>query len=206
MIWDTHIENILNKVSRMVGILNRLKHELPSSILRTIYCSLVQSHLTYAITAWCTSTPPARLQILQKKAIRAIQKSKYNSHTEPLFKQLNLLRLDYLQQLNLCKLYFQCKGGKTSSYIESQVKTNREVHLQNTRQADHIHIPIQDSPHSLTYKPANAWNPLPTDYKNLNLSKNTFVKRLHHTLMLCMYQVIINQQSHKVHYFYAITS
>ena len=181
MNWNTHIGIVANKVSRMVGILHRLKHELPSNTLRTIYCSLVQPHLTYAITTWCTHTPPARLQILQKKAIRAIQNSKYNSHTNPLFSQLNLLRLDHLIQLNFCKLYFQCKAGKTSSYINSKVKTNRELNLRNTRQSDQIHIPLINSrlqTHSLTHKIAKAWNPLPNDLKNLTLTKYTFVKKL----------------------------
>ena len=50
-----------------------------------------------------------RLNILQKKAIRIITKSRYNAHTSPLFKNLNILKLDDLYKkkpntlLEICK-------------------------------------------------------------------------------------------------------
>ena len=35
--WNTHIENTAIKVSKYIGVLNRLKHTLPSRILYTIF-------------------------------------------------------------------------------------------------------------------------------------------------------------------------
>ena len=34
--WNTHIENTAIKVSKYIGVLNRLKHTLPPSLLYTI--------------------------------------------------------------------------------------------------------------------------------------------------------------------------
>ena len=50
--WKHHIDMISNKISRCVGVLNRLKHFLPTNILRTLYCGMIQSHLNYAILVW----------------------------------------------------------------------------------------------------------------------------------------------------------
>ena len=50
--WKHHINAITNKISRGTGIINRLKNCLPLSILRTLYCSLIQSHFDYTILAW----------------------------------------------------------------------------------------------------------------------------------------------------------
>ena len=42
---------IANKITIFPGVLNRLKRYLPGYILRTLYCSVVQSRLTYCILA-----------------------------------------------------------------------------------------------------------------------------------------------------------
>ena len=50
--WKPHEDKIANKLSKYSGILSRLKHYLPPNILKTIYCSIIQSNLNYAILAW----------------------------------------------------------------------------------------------------------------------------------------------------------
>ena len=52
--------------------------------------------MIYGILAWGRHTKV--IHKIQKRAIRIIAASKYNADTEPLFKQLNLLKsLRYLQ-------------------------------------------------------------------------------------------------------------
>ena len=43
---------ISNNISRTLGVMNRLKHYLPLSAMKRIYCSLILSHLQFAITSW----------------------------------------------------------------------------------------------------------------------------------------------------------
>ena len=45
MNWKTHISKLSNKISRTIGILNRLKYILPLHIKLIIYNSLILSHL-----------------------------------------------------------------------------------------------------------------------------------------------------------------
>ena len=47
MSWSSHSKKISNKVSRVLGIMNRLKHFLPFSALRLMYQSLVNCHLSF---------------------------------------------------------------------------------------------------------------------------------------------------------------
>ena len=51
--------------------------------------------LSYGITAWGNASQVTlkRTNILQKRAIRTICRANYNSHTEPLFKKLNIMKL-----------------------------------------------------------------------------------------------------------------
>ena len=52
MLWKTHIDTIGSKLAKLSGVLNKLKHYLPEYVLRTLYCSMVQSRITYGILAW----------------------------------------------------------------------------------------------------------------------------------------------------------
>ena len=52
MTWNSHIRKISNKIYRVVGIMNRLKHVLPQSALKLMYDSLINSHLQFCTTAW----------------------------------------------------------------------------------------------------------------------------------------------------------
>ena len=74
--WHEHIGVVCTRVSKGVGILNRLRF-LPQSILRTIYSAIILPYLNYCNTAWSNSTDyyMNRLFLLQKKAIRIITHS-----------------------------------------------------------------------------------------------------------------------------------
>ena len=68
----------------------RLKNVLRTHILCVKYNSSIFPHLQYSILAW--GFEMGRLDKLQKRAVRIITCSKYNSHTDPLFRKLNLLK------------------------------------------------------------------------------------------------------------------
>ena len=91
MNWNSHASKISNKTSRTQGVMNRMKRYLPLSAMKLMYCSLILSHLQFAITCWGFEWE--RLSKLQKPAIRMMTNSKYNTHTDPLFKSLNLLKI-----------------------------------------------------------------------------------------------------------------
>ena len=76
----------------------------------SLYYTVVQPYLTYGIILW-GSTYQCHLKqvsILQKKAIRCINKLYYNAHTEPLFIRNKILKLDDLYKFELSKFMFDC--------------------------------------------------------------------------------------------------
>ncbi len=87
--WKDHINKISSKISQSLLILNKLKHILPINGKTLICSSLIISHLTFGILAWGYTCE--RINKLQKRCVRTITTSKYNAHTEPIFKGLNLL-------------------------------------------------------------------------------------------------------------------
>ena len=47
--WNSHINKVTNKISKTVGILNKLRSFLPSGVLQTIYNTLILPHLIYGV-------------------------------------------------------------------------------------------------------------------------------------------------------------
>ena len=117
MKWQSHINRISNKMSRYIGIINKLKHFLPQFILKTLYDTMILSQLNYGILNWGFNVE--KLYKLQKKAIRIITGSKYNAHTEPLFKSLGTLKVEDIFQLNILKFYYNHCHNELPLYLQS---------------------------------------------------------------------------------------
>ncbi len=82
---------------------------------------MIVSHINYHILAW--GYEYSRIFKLQKKAIRIISISKYNAHSEPLFKKFNLLQIEDMLRLNELKLYYKYENRLLPDYLK---KTSRE--------------------------------------------------------------------------------
>ena len=50
--WDKHIGHVSLKVSRVIGVLFRLKHIYLQEVLLTLYDTLILPHLSYCILVW----------------------------------------------------------------------------------------------------------------------------------------------------------
>ena len=77
---------------------------------------------------------------LQKRAIRIVANSKYNAHTEPLFKLFTILKLsDVLIQQSM-KVYHQFRNNELPVYMQNwPLIINNEIHQHNTRIASDLH-------------------------------------------------------------------
>ena len=117
MSWNSHSKKVSNKVSRVLGIMYRLKHFLPFSALRLMYQSLVNCHLQFCILAWGYECK--RVYNLQKKAIRIMTASKYNAHTEPLFKQLNIMKIEDSFEIQCLKFYYKFKTNTLPAFFDN---------------------------------------------------------------------------------------
>ena len=47
--WKPHVQKIANKISRIIGILRRLKNILPTPVLITLYNTLILPHFHYGL-------------------------------------------------------------------------------------------------------------------------------------------------------------
>ena len=136
--WKKHTDKISNKCSKITGVLNRLKLLFPQEIKCLLYNSLIVPHINYCITAW--GFHRNRITIIKKKAIRIITASSYISHTEPLFKQLNVLKVEDILTLQELKFYFKYNQGILPKYLQNwNFIPNSKIHNHNTRKITTLH-------------------------------------------------------------------
>ena len=76
----THIAMVRNKLSRINGILHRLKYYFSQNILIILYQFLFTPHINYGLLLW--GQAGENLDKLQKKTIKTITYNNYTAHTE----------------------------------------------------------------------------------------------------------------------------
>ena len=141
--FKSHVDKIAIKISRAIGIINKLKHFLPENILLSLYNSLILPHLNYGILIWGTNLK--RVKILQKRAVKVIVK-KYHSHSSPLLKKLKLLNVEDIYKLHCLKFFHRYVNENLPSPLQClPIHKNSVVHAQNTRQSSYLHVPRKNT-------------------------------------------------------------
>ena len=85
--WSVHINHVLKRVSSGSYALHSVKRFLSRDNMKTLYYSLIQSHLSYGTLLWGSASQYRlhQLEVIQK-SVRNICNAMYNAHTGPLFK------------------------------------------------------------------------------------------------------------------------
>ena len=67
--WKIHIDNVATKLSKMVGLIAKLRHFVPQYTLLNIYRALILPYLSYGLIAWgqASKTHLTKILLLQKK-------------------------------------------------------------------------------------------------------------------------------------------
>ena len=105
--WKHHIFELRKKLNRAVGMIYKLKNVgCDQQILRSLYYSLFQSHLTYGLCVWGTAHYGYihNLFLTQKRAIRAIAGLDFNESTKVAFCNLQILKVHDLFKFQYASL------------------------------------------------------------------------------------------------------
>ena len=76
--WKAHIHMVSTKISRVIGLLRKLKYIFLSYIPHIIYNSLILPHINYSLLAW--GTKYQKIKLLQKKTVRVVHSKSPIAH------------------------------------------------------------------------------------------------------------------------------
>ena len=132
--WDEHIKQISSKVSKSIGILWKLKPFLTSKLLLVVYNTLVLPYLSYCNLIWSSAcdTRIGKLFVLQKRAVRIIDKAEYLAHTEPIFKKLNLLTVQDLGKQQVATFVYRFLKNDLPTIFSKYFVPTTDVHSHST--------------------------------------------------------------------------
>ena len=145
--FKNHIAAVTKKVSTALYFIRNAKNLLNERALKSIYYAIFHSHLIYGIQLWscCNDSLLNSLYKKQKMAIRLITNSRYNSHTEPLFKKLKILPLPMLCEFFKVQFMQQftqkfLPTAILTQWVTNVVRRDNEAHVV-LRNDDLLHIP-----------------------------------------------------------------
>ena len=119
--WKLHLTELSKKLSRIVGLLYKIRHYTPLNMLKLLYFGIFYPFLSYGIQVWCLTYPTLLnpVFILQKKAVKAMPFSDMITPSLPLFNKLQLLRLTDISNLQLASFVFECVNGLSHQFFET---------------------------------------------------------------------------------------
>ena len=128
--WKHHISACIATLRKFMWAINKVKYLVPLEQLKSLYYAPVYSRLIYGIVLWGTAYPShlEPLYRMQKKIIRILTGSDVNSHTEPLFKYLNFLKLYYIYHVETTKFMFLYSHSALPESLQNIYVTNDLIH------------------------------------------------------------------------------
>ena len=139
--WKHHILNVSKKISRSIGVMYKLREFLNMNMLKNIYYSLIYSHIVYAIQVWGSAcdTELNKILVLQKKAVRMMTNNDYYPQvpgplvsTNPIFRELEILKVDDVFRLHVSKFIYSCLSFNTPRIFFDWFIMTHTVHNYNT--------------------------------------------------------------------------
>ena len=139
--WSDHIDVVSNKCSKNLGIIRKLQKTVPRNILVTLYSTLIYPYLNYCNIAWASqpTTFLEKLYRVQKKAMRVITHSAWNTHSLPLFKTLNFLTIYDINKLQTACFVYSAIHSILPPTFSHYFHLNSLIHEHNTRSSSKFH-------------------------------------------------------------------
>ena len=179
--WQHHISLTNNKVSKIIGILVRLRPKVNTKLLITLYNTLILPHLAYCITIWGKTYKKYTKDLIttQKKIVRIITYSPRLTPSAPLFSRLHILPFTQLYIYHTLILSYKLINNALPNIV-TQSLCPRPTRSYSTRNDDRIPITFRNlatSRFGIKYNIPRFFNELPTHLKTLN-SLSTFKKQI----------------------------
>ena len=171
-----HCEEIIKKLIRANGILAKARHYVPLKHLKNIYFATFSSNVIYG------SQVIDKISLLQRKAVRLMIFSNFDAHSEPLFKELKILKFKDNIFLHNCLFvhdYFQGNLPKSFNNTFTKVENTHTSFTRNARNSN-IAIPSYNSTNyglnSIYKNCIDAWNKLIYEQKIIDKTKKQLNK------------------------------
>ena len=168
--FDDHIDMILKKVNRLIGIIRKLHSLIPRSSLLTIYKSFVRPHLDYGDVIYDQGYNKSfhqKVETIQYNAALAITGAIRGTSREKLYQELGLESLEQRRWFRKLCLFFKIYKNHSPSYLAKFIPTTNNERV--TRSSSNV--PFMNCNHNFfknSFFPSVIceWNKLDLNIRN----------------------------------------
>ena len=138
--WNAHVNYLISKVSKRLGILGRTRGNISMHIAGIIYRSFILPVLDYCDTVWnfCGRINAGYIEKLQRRAARIIMQT--NSSDEALA-HLRYDTLGLRRETHALNLVKKCLNKHCPQFLMDYFSFNRDIVQRKTRQSNHLRFP-----------------------------------------------------------------
>lgn len=135
--WSSHIQYILSRAGKRLGMLSRLRNNLTSYAANTLYLSFIRPIFDYCDTVWncCGVGNASSLDNLQRRAAKIVTRSKDSNKA---LLNLNWPSLQSRRNEHVFKLVKKCILGNCPQFFKEYFHFNKG---RVTRQSKLLHLP-----------------------------------------------------------------
>jgi hypothetical protein len=125
---NNHVKNVERKICNATGMLWKLKYLLPTDIKKKIYCTLLQTHLSYMISIWGAANESIikPLQIIQNRALRNV------FGVGRLTNRIEMYMNDVEDCLPIRALHFVQSANYVYCIVNQAIHTNLQINTSNS--------------------------------------------------------------------------
>ena len=178
--WDEHINTVINKSNKKIGLIWRLSLKVPRSCLTNIYTYYIRPFLEYGCVLYdnCTKHLSDRLENVQRRAAIACTRAFSRAN---ILAELGWDRLDARRNYYKLCLFHKIINGQTQPYLRTLVPARHaQLSSHNLRNRNQLIVPFARlSSYSKSFIPSTTqlWNNLPTTLTSIG-SSSSFKRRL----------------------------
>ena len=192
MNWDAHIDNIISKANKKIGLIWRLSNHVPRFAVEIIYTTYIRPQLEYCVVIYnnCTKETSTRLESCQRRAAIACTRAYQRTNTITLLEELGWDKLE-TRRTYLCHiLMYKLTNALVPEYMTLLLPPMQGQNAGYVSRREKSFIPIRATTEryrrSIIPTAIRNWNNLHTKYRTSsslasfkhNMKNQLFAKKI----------------------------
>ncbi len=128
--WKEHIEALIKQLSKLASSYKIVRHRVKRDNKFNIYFAYTYSRILYGIEVYRTASSELlnKLQIQQNRSLKILFNKHYRMHTSDLYRELNLLNVPLIQNVQIASIVFKHKLNSLPPVFKNDFTCSNEIH------------------------------------------------------------------------------
>ena len=173
--WKLHVEKIIHKLAKAIGIMYRVRNFLNKKSLKLIFHSLILSRINYGILNYgrASNTTLKPLTVLMNRALRCINFiGRRDKRTSLIYFDEKILQFQDILKLELGKCCYRFVKNLLPKSLNQTFINVSKIHSYDTRNSSNRFFRKKQIKSfgytSINYLGSKLWNDIPKEIKNSN--------------------------------------